>query len=39
MLGCLAAVFFAVLRWRANSPELHLNLGGVADDRPTGQKP
>jgi len=36
-LTCLAALFFALLRWRVNRPEMHLNLGGVAYDRPTGQ--
>ncbi len=36
-LACLAALFFALLRWRVNTPELHLNFGGVADDRLPGQ--
>jgi hypothetical protein len=36
-LACLAALFFALLRWRVNKPELHLNLGGIASDQPSGQ--
>jgi hypothetical protein len=36
-LACLAALFFALLRWRVNKPELHLNFGGVASDHPSGQ--
>jgi hypothetical protein len=34
------ALFFALLRWRVNTPELHLNFGGAVgavNDRPTGQ--
>jgi len=30
-LAALMALFFALLRWRENTPEGHLNLG-VADD-------
>jgi len=26
------ALFFALLRWRMNTPEEHLNLGAAADD-------
>ncbi|HEX2711555.1 MAG TPA: hypothetical protein VHM88_04935 [Candidatus Acidoferrales bacterium] len=26
-LACLAALFFALLRWRVNTPELHLDFG------------
>jgi hypothetical protein len=37
-LGCLAAIFFTLLRWRAQTPELHLNLDPVAD-QPSGQTP
>jgi hypothetical protein len=36
-LVCLAALFFALLRWRANTPELHLNFGGAVHDRQGGQ--
>jgi len=36
-LACLAALFFALLRWRVNTPDLHLNFGGIASDRPPGQ--
>jgi hypothetical protein len=32
-LACLAALFFALLRWRVNTPELHLNFGSGAYDR------
>jgi hypothetical protein len=32
-LACLVALLFALLRWRANTPELHLNFGG-ADSGP-----
>jgi hypothetical protein len=34
-LACLAALFFALLRWRVNTPELHLNFGGIGYDRPS----
>jgi hypothetical protein len=30
-LACLVAVFFAVVHWRVNQPELHLNLNGITD--------
>jgi hypothetical protein len=33
-LACLAALFFALLRWRVNKPELHLDFGGVALNPP-----
>jgi hypothetical protein len=36
-LACLAALFFALLRWRVNTPELHLNFGSGAYDRLAGQ--
>lgn len=36
-LACLVALFFALLHWRANTPELHLNLGGAGYDRSAGQ--
>jgi hypothetical protein len=36
-LAALMALFFAVLRWRTNTPEQHLNFGRVADDRLAGQ--
>jgi hypothetical protein len=36
-LACLTALFFALLRWRVNTPELHLNFGGATYDRPAGQ--
>jgi len=35
-LACLAALVFALLRWRVNRPELHLNFGRAAYDRPSG---
>ena len=28
---CLAVLFFALLRWRMNTPEQHLNLGGFVN--------
>lgn len=28
-LVCLMALFFSLLRWRVNTPELHLNFGGA----------
>jgi hypothetical protein len=28
----LTAIFFLMLRWRTNTPEQHLNLGGVAQN-------
>ena len=36
-LASLTALFFAILRWRVNTPEEHLNLGRVASDRLPGQ--
>jgi hypothetical protein len=36
-LASLMALFFAILRWRVNTPEEHLNLGRVAGDRLSGQ--
>jgi hypothetical protein len=38
-LACLASVFFALLRWRANTPELHLDFGPAADAPPSEKKP
>jgi hypothetical protein len=35
-LAVLMALFFALLRWRMNTPEEHLNFGVAADTRPTG---
>jgi hypothetical protein len=35
-LACLTALFFSLLRWRANTPELHLNFGGGAHNQPAG---
>jgi len=32
-LASLMALFFAILQWRVNTPEDHLNLGRVAGDR------
>jgi hypothetical protein len=36
-LAVLMALFFAMLRWRINTPEHHLNFGVAADDRPPGK--
>jgi hypothetical protein len=36
-LACLLALFFALLKWRVNRPELHLNFGGAASDQAAGQ--
>jgi hypothetical protein len=36
-LACLTALFFALLSWRVNTPELHLNFGGASHDRLSGQ--
>lgn len=30
-LTCLIAVFFAVMHWRVNQPQLHLNFSGITD--------
>ena len=38
-LVCLTALFFALLRWRVNTPELHLNFGGLENDGAPGQSP
>jgi hypothetical protein len=37
-LACLVGLFFALLRWRVNTPGLHLNLGNAAYERLDGQK-
>jgi hypothetical protein len=34
-IAALMALFFALLRWRMNTPEEHLNFGPIADNRPT----
>jgi hypothetical protein len=31
--ACLAALFFALLRWRMNTPEQHLNFGRIVEHR------
>jgi hypothetical protein len=31
--ACLAALFFGLLRWRMNTPEQHLNLGRIVEER------
>ena len=36
-LACLLALFFALLQWRVNNPQQHLNFGGVTYDRLAGQ--
>jgi hypothetical protein len=36
-LACLAALFFVLLRWRVNTPEVHLNFGGLGNDGAPGQ--
>ncbi len=36
-LAALMALFFALMRWRMNTPEEHLNFGVAVDDRPTGE--
>ena len=36
-LVCLAALFFGLLRWRANTPEVHLSFGDATFDQPGGQ--
>jgi hypothetical protein len=33
-LASLMALFFAMLRWRVNTPEEHLNLGNIAIQQP-----
>jgi hypothetical protein len=37
-LVCLTALFFLLLRWRVDTPGLHLDFGGVAHDQPTGER-
>ena len=36
-LAALMALFFALLRWRVNTPEGHLNFGRAADNQLPGQ--
>jgi hypothetical protein len=36
-LACLMALFFALLQWRVNRPELHLNFGGANGPHLPGQ--
>jgi len=36
-LASLMAIFFLLLRWRTNTPEQHLNLGGVTQNVPLEQ--
>jgi hypothetical protein len=36
-LACLMALFFSLLQWRANRPEVHLNFGGATEGRQPGQ--
>jgi hypothetical protein len=36
-LACLTALFFSLLQWRANRPEVHLNFGGATEGRVPGQ--
>src|SRR5271156_79255 len=36
-LAFLMALFFSLLQWRANRPELHLNFGGATEPRLPGQ--
>jgi len=31
--ACLGALFFALLRWRMNTPEEHLNFGRAVEDQ------
>ena len=35
-LACLLILFFSLLQWRVNRPELHLNFGGAAQSRLPG---
>jgi hypothetical protein len=35
-LVCLTGLFFLLLRWRVNTPGLHLDFGGLAHDQPAG---
>jgi hypothetical protein len=32
-LACLMTLFFSLLRWRVNRPEVHLNFGGTDEPR------
>jgi len=34
---CLVVLLFSLLRWRVNTPELHLNFGGTGYGAFTGQ--
>jgi hypothetical protein len=36
-LAALMALFFALLRWRMNTPEEHLNFSVVSEGRPPGK--
>jgi hypothetical protein len=36
-LACVVALFFALLRWRMNTPEEHLNLGRALEQQLPGQ--
>jgi hypothetical protein len=38
-LACVVALLFAILRWRANTPELHLKFDSAAYDQPGRAKP
>jgi len=35
-LACLMTLFFSLLRWRVNRPEVHLNFGGADEPRLPG---
>jgi hypothetical protein len=35
-LACLLTLFFSLLQWRVNRPELHLNFGGAAESHLPG---
>jgi hypothetical protein len=35
-LACLMTLFFSLMQWRANRPELHLNFGGATEPRLPG---
>lgn len=36
-LACLVALLFVLLRWRANTPEMHLNFGNAVRSQLGGQ--
>ena len=36
-LSCLAALFYALLHWRVNTPEQHLNFGSIVEEQVPGQ--